>query len=232
MKIAIMQPYFFPYIGYFQLMAVVDEFIILDDVNYIKRGWINRNRILLDGKEKYITKPIRGASQNKLIKDLQFVDDAVYSENMLRTISYAFRKSAFYLESEELIRDIILNPELKVVDYLEYSLTRLSEKLGINVKISRASAYRNMIHSSGQEGIIELCKILGCESYFNAIGGKKLYDNGSFLSEGIKLNFVKTNFEKMKAISKSGFLEYSILEMMADHEIEVVKDLLTCFDVI
>ena len=232
MKIAIMQPYFLPYIGYFQLMSSVDEFLILDDVNYIQRGWINRNRILLDGKEKYIIKPIRGASQNKRINELQFVDDPVYSENMMRTISYAFRKSFFYPELKGPVRDILLNPEPGVTDYLEYSLKRLCGILGIRVKISRASAYRGQINARGQEGIIELCRILGCDSYYNAIGGIKLYDKKRFSAEGIKLGFVKTNFEKMKTISRSSCLDFSILEIMADHEIDRVKDLLTCFDII
>lgn len=232
MKITIMQPYFLPYIGYFQLMSAVNEFVILDDVNYIKRGWINRNRILVDGKEMYITKPIRGASQNKRINELQFVDDPGIGENMLRTISYAFRKSLFYLESEELFRNVILNTELRVPEYLEYSLIKLCEKLDIKVKISRASSYRNMLHASGQDGIIELCKILGCDSYYNAIGGQKLYDKKAFSSEGIELNFVKTDFEKMRMISSFQHLDYSILEIMAEHERSRVKDLLACFSII
>ena len=82
MKVAIMQPYFFPYIGYFQLINAVDKFIIYDDVNYINRGWINRNQVLINGKESYITVPLKDASQNKLIKDITISIETNWQEKM------------------------------------------------------------------------------------------------------------------------------------------------------
>ena len=232
MKLAIMQPYFLPYIGYFQLISAVDEFVILDDVNFIKGGWINRNRILLDGKEKYITKPVNGASQNKKINELRFVDNPEERINMMRTISYAFRHSCYFPSFEPLIRDIILDPHLSLPEYLEYSISNVCNMLGIDTKISRSSSFRGSVHSCGQAGIIELCKLRGCDNYFNAIGGLKIYDKTAFNDSNIELRFLKTDYERMEKISTSEHLDYSILEIMADHNENTIKQLLSCFIII
>ncbi len=69
MKLAIMQPYFFPYIGYFQLINTVDEFVVYDNIEFTKKGWINRNRILVNGKDEYITLPIKKDSDFLHVKD-------------------------------------------------------------------------------------------------------------------------------------------------------------------
>ncbi len=89
MKIAIMQPYIFPYIGYFQLIHAADVFVFYDDVNYINRGWINRNRILLNGKDQLFTIPCKEASQNKLIKDIEVLADKKAFQKMLTTMLVA-----------------------------------------------------------------------------------------------------------------------------------------------
>ena len=98
MKLAIMQPYIFPYLGYFQLINSVDTFVILDDVNYITRGWINRNKIMVNGAEKYITIPLEKQSQNKLICDHYFYWDNNWSNKILKTINHAYSKALFYNE--------------------------------------------------------------------------------------------------------------------------------------
>src|SRR5512140_19777 len=97
-SIAIMQPYFLPYIGYFQLMAAVDKFVVFDDVNYINRGWINRNRLLLNGGAHTFTVPLRGASQNKLICDIELAEDDGWRDKLLRTISQSYAKTPCYAE--------------------------------------------------------------------------------------------------------------------------------------
>ena len=96
MKIAIMQPYFFPYLGYWQLMNIVDKFVIYDDVNYIKRGWINRNRILVEGKPFYIHVPVMKASQNKIINEMEVFVDSSLRKKELKTIELAYKKAPFF----------------------------------------------------------------------------------------------------------------------------------------
>src|SRR3972149_3144729 len=125
MKIAIMQPYLFPYIGYYQLINSVDTFVIYDDVNYIVRGWINRNRILLNRKEYFISLTVRKASQNKLINEVSICEEEKNREKLIRTISHAYAKAYQYQKVLPLLREIITNNE-KILDlYIEYSLKRI-----------------------------------------------------------------------------------------------------------
>src|SRR3954471_16575208 len=98
MSIAIMQPYFFPYIGYFQLVHTADVFVFYDDVNFINRGWINRNRILLNGKDWMFTIPCNDASQNKLIKDITVQADVKGMQKMLTTIQTAYKKAPYFAD--------------------------------------------------------------------------------------------------------------------------------------
>lgn len=228
MKIAIMQPYLFPYIGYWQLINMVDEFILLDDVNYIKRGWINRNRISLDGKEKFIVKPILKVSQNKKINELEFLQDDKIANNLSATLKYAYRKSDEWQAVSAVIDEILYYPEQKVNEFLENEIRRICQLLDIKTKISRASSYRPYIHTKGQDGILSLCKILGCDVYINPIGGKKLYEKEAFRQSNIQLYFINTDFDQLLKINESTRWDYSILEIFAENNIEAIKKALLC----
>lgn len=122
MKIAIMQPYFFPYLGYWQLMNIVDKFVIYDDVNYIKRGWINRNRILVEGKPFYIHVPVVKASQNKIINEMEVFVDSSLRKKELKTIELAYKKAPFFDSVYPLIKDIINTEQNRLSEYLIKSL--------------------------------------------------------------------------------------------------------------
>src|SRR5688500_18274261 len=111
MRVAVMQPYLFPYIGYIQLMSAVDHLVFLDDVAYINKGWINRNRSLQNGKDHLFTVPLLGASQNRLINSIEIADDGKWRTKFLRTIQMAYSKAPFYAETQPLIEGIIENKE-------------------------------------------------------------------------------------------------------------------------
>lgn len=223
-----MQPYWFPYIGYWQLISMVDEFVLLDDVNYIKKGWINRNRICLDGKEKYIVKPMIKASQNKKINELEFVNDIKIVEQLSKTLNYAYRKRSRWSDVSGVIENIITCPESKVSDYLENEIRSICHYLGINTKISKSSFYRSQIHEKGQDGILSLCKMLDCDVYINAIGGKKLYNKELFKQSNICLHFINTDYDALSKINKEIHWDYSILEVLAGNSIEDVQKALVC----
>ena len=104
LRLGIMQPYFFPYIGYWQLIKAVDKFIIFDDVNYINRGWINRNRILFNGSSRYFNIRIHKASQNKLINELEIIRD---ENKSLELLHMAYRNAPYYQETRELVKNIL-----------------------------------------------------------------------------------------------------------------------------
>ena len=226
--IAIMQPYFFPYIGYWQLISAVDDFIILSDVNFIKGGWIHKNRISVDNREQYLIRPVKGASQNKLIDSLAFVNDPAQDSNLLKTLDYAFRDAPCYAQIKPFIRDLLLYPEDNVADYLENQLVEVSRYLGIKTRFHRSAEFRGAIHAPGQRGIIELCKHLGAARYINLPGGRALYDQALFREEGIELLFLEADLDRIKAQFGCEHPDYSILELMARYTPAQIGEMLQC----
>ncbi len=137
--IAIMQPYFLPYIGYFQLMAAVDKFVMLDDVNYINRGWVNRNRLLLDGSARTFTLPIRSASQNKLICDIELVGEQSWRDKMIRTVRHAYGQAPCYAHVSALIERLVNYPSMRLDEFLLNSLRVITRYLSLEVEIESTS---------------------------------------------------------------------------------------------
>jgi len=131
MKVAIMQPYLFPYIGYFQLVEAVDYFVILDEVNFIKRGWINRNRILISNKEHTFTLPLQKASQNKLIKELELFKPDSSKEKLLTTIRHAYSKAPEFEGVFPVLEEIILSQENILSPYIANSIRKITNILDI-----------------------------------------------------------------------------------------------------
>ena len=121
MKLAIMQPYFFPYLGYFQMFNAVDKFVLLDDVNFIMRGYINRNSILVNQKAHLFSIPLEKPSQNKLINETKLNFQEKDKENFLKTITLAYKKAPYYNDFYPVLEDIINNPEIDLTLFLKYS---------------------------------------------------------------------------------------------------------------
>ena len=191
MRLAIMQPYFLPYIGYFQLMAAVDKFVVLDDVNYINRGWVNRNRLLLNGLPHTFTLPIRGASQNKLICDIELVSERNWSDKLIRTIRQAYRQAPCYAHVSALIERLFHYPAVRLDEFLLNSLREILHYLSLEVNVvSTSRVYKNE-HLKGQERILDICRQEQADGYINPIGGENLYDRASFLEQGIQLLFLR-----------------------------------------
>jgi len=189
MKLGIMQPYFFPYIGYFQLIQAVDQFVIYDDVNYIKQGWINRNRILLDGHEHMVTLAVKGASSFKPINRLEIGDNR---NKLLQTISQAYAKARFFSDAIIVVEKVLGNPERNLARFAAESICKVLEYLNIPTPLLVSSMIEKDNELKGADKILQLCKILGATQYINAIGGKSLYEKEIFLKEGILLKFLKT----------------------------------------
>lgn len=124
MKLAIMQPYFLPYIGYFQLINAVDTFVLLDDVNYINKGWINRNQLLLNGKAHLFTLPLQKASQNKLINQLELSNETKWKDKLLKTIETAYKKAPQFHLVFPLISQILQYPESNLSLFIHHSIQK------------------------------------------------------------------------------------------------------------
>ena len=190
MKLAIMQPYFFPYIGYWQLMNAVDTFVIYDDVTFIKQGWINRNRILINGTPHYITIPLAGASPNKRICDIATQGGQRWRVKMIRSIGFSYARSTFYpLVFPEIERQV-LNESVNLAGYLVVHLTSMVQYLGIETEIVKSSRTYDNGDLKGQERVIDICKREGASTYVNLPGGRELYDAESFAAANMSLEFL------------------------------------------
>jgi hypothetical protein len=191
MKLAIMQPYIFPYIGYFQLINAADKFVIYDDVNFINRGWINRNRILVNGKDSLFTIPLKDASQNKLINEIDTNWDAAWKNKFLKTIEQSYKKAPFYKEGLEIIEKTFTIEELNTSSVIFNNLKVICEYLDIKTELVASSTIYQNTDLKAQERILDICLQEKANHYINPIGGLELYDKAYFESKNIKLNFIK-----------------------------------------
>lgn len=226
-RIAIMQPYFLPYIGYFQLMAAADKFVVFDDVNYINRGWINRNRLLLNGVAHTFTVPLRSASQNRLICEIELDDNPGWREKLLRTIRQAYGKAPCYAEAYALMESLVNYPSIRLDDFLLNSLSKIARYLLLDVEIVSSSRIYQNAQLKGQDRILDICRREQAGTYINPIGGMDLYDRTSFSKQGIQLYFLRS-----RPISYSqGKGEYvpwlSIMDVLMFNEPDAVRRLLT-----
>ena len=165
MKLGIMQPYFFPYIGYWQLINAVEKYVICDDVNFIKGGWINRNRILVNGENKFINLRMHNASQNKLINQIEVLGNSVYNRKLLKTLEIYYKKAPHYKDVFPIIESIIKLDEKNLARYLELSIRRICEYLSISTDFIISSTITKNKDLRCQDKIIEICKILGADEH-------------------------------------------------------------------
>ena len=191
-KIAIMQPYFFPYLGYWQLIKSVDKFIILDDVNFTKKSWVHRNNIISHENPEQINLCIRKASQNKFIKDLFLSEEHNWKNKLIKTIKLAYCKSLRYEEVIPTLEEVILNKETNLSEYLFYSIEKICKLLNINTVIMPSSSKYPKRDLTGQERIIDICLREKANAYINPMGGVSLYSKQNFKNSGILLNFIET----------------------------------------
>ena len=232
MKIGIMQPYFLPYIGYWQLLNAVDKYIIYDDVNYINRGWINRNRILLNSKDKMITLSLKEVSQNKLIKEIELLNNEKEREKLLKTISQSYKKAPFYDEVYPLIEEILNFKEINLGKFLENSIKKIIEYLEINATILISSEIEKDNMLKGKNKILDICKNLGASEYYNAIGGQELYSYEEFNKEGIKLKFLKSGNIEYRQFKNEFIPNLSIIDVMMFNSKEKIKEFLNNYTLI
>jgi hypothetical protein len=192
MKLAIMQPYFLPHLGYYQLMAAVDKFVLYDDVNFIKGGWINRNRILLRGRAHFITVPLLGASPNKKINGILLAPRPHWREKMLRTITQAYRAAPYFDKMFPLLRAVIEFPAERLADFLFHSLVRLKEHLNVGAELVASSSRYGNENRKGAERVLDICRKEDAHIYVNAPGGRALYDAGTFSRRDLQLRFLES----------------------------------------
>ncbi len=189
-SVAVMQPYFFPYLGYFQLVNAVDHFVFYDDVNFITNGWIHRNRILIDGKPKYFTIPCKKASQNKLINEIDHALDEKKRKKLLKQIKYSYGKAPFFENVYPIIEEVLTSNHEKVSKLAAESILQCSKYLGIDTDFKFSSMEYENTNLERADRLIDITKKEGAKVYINALGGTELYDKEYFKKQEVRLCFL------------------------------------------
>ena len=232
MKISVMQPYFFPYLGYLQMFNAADKFVLLDDVNFIMRGYINRNSILINGKANLFTIPLDKPSQNKLIMDTKLNFDSKSKENFLKTLTLAYKKAPYFNDVYPIMEDIINNPEADLTLFIKYSFEKIKEYLGLNTEILLSSEIEKDNSLKAQDRIIEINKKLNATMYINAIGGQELYNRDDFKKVDIELKFIKMKEIEYKQFKNEFVPNLSFIDVLMFNSIEEVHKLLGEYELI
>jgi hypothetical protein len=214
-KIAIMQPYFFPYIGYFQLINSVDEFIVYDNIEFTKKGWINRNRILVNGVDCYISLPLKKDSDYLFVKE-RFLADTwhIDRKKIINRIAESYRKAPFYKETYDILERCIMFEERNLFNFIFHSLQQLLNHLQIDTKITISSTIPINDELKSEEKVIAICNQQRAEVYINPIGGVVLYNKDRFVSQKIELKFQKSNYITYKQYDNQFVPWLSIIDVM------------------
>lgn len=190
MRVAIMQPYLLPYIGYFQLIAAVDRFVIYDTVKYTKKGWINRNRFLRNGEAITFTLPLAGGADDLDIRERRVASDFA-PDKLCAQIAGAYRRAPFFAETMPLVETILRLKAENLFGHLHAALRLACAHLHIATPILVASEVEGTTDLRRQDRVLDLCSRLAAELYINPIGGTELYDPAAFAARGMTLRFLK-----------------------------------------
>jgi hypothetical protein len=189
--VAVMQPYFVPYIGYFQLIASVDLFIVYDNIKYTKKGWINRNRILQQDRAVPFSLPLKGDSDVLDVRDRELSAD-FSGTKLLNQIAGAYRRAPYYAETLPLVEAIVTTEERNLFRFLDHSIRQTCSHLGILTTITPSSGITIDHGLKGQSKVLALCAAVEASTYVNAIGGVDLYSREEFKTRGIELKFIRS----------------------------------------
>jgi hypothetical protein len=226
MKLAIMQPYFLPYIGYFQLIAAVDLFVVYDRIKYTKKGWINRNRMLVNGSDTMFSLPLKRDSDA-----LDVVDRAIAAEfhpdKLCQQIRGAYRGAPCFDATFPLIEKILRHPETNLFRFIHHSLTTLCRHLGIGTEIRISSTIPIADGLKSQDKVLALCKAVHASTYINPIGGTELYGSAAFLQNGVALMFLRPMPLTYAQFDHAFVPWLSILDVLMFNPLDVVRQHLT-----
>jgi WbqC-like protein family len=249
MKLAIMQPYFFPYIGYFQLINAVDKFIIYDHLNFIKKSWINHNKVLvINSGCMVITVPLKHKSPFIKISDIEIDDITKWREKLKRTLHFNYKKSLMYNEIYPILEDSIDYNTNKLSELNSYIITSICKYLKIHTKIECDSnkyqqlenflLNRNCFSIDYKDidskiiRIVEICRQEQADTYYNAIGGVKLYPKDVFAKNKIDIKFIKTKFIEYKQINNNFIPNLSIIDVLMFNSIDRIHEMLNNFELL
>ncbi|MBC7511990.1 MAG: WbqC family protein [Ferruginibacter sp.] len=230
-----MQPYFLPYIGYFQLISCVDVFVFFDDVNYINKGWINRNQLLQKNKPIKFTIPLLKATQNKLINEIELADYNKWRKDFLRMVEMNYGKAPQFSFVFRWLNDLLHKKNFLLISELaEESVMAVANLLELPSKFltSASITYNQSNNLNGSGKILELCEFLGADEYINPKNGKELYEQRDFLNRSIKLGFINTNELSYPQFRNEAFVaNLSILDVLMFNDVKEAMELMKKYDI-
>lgn len=192
MKLAVMQPYFFPYLGYFDLINSVDRFIFFDTAQYPRRGWVARNRVLHPRQDwQYICVPLHKAPRNTAIGDMQIFHENAWKDRIVNQLEHYRTSAPYFRLTMELVSSCLENDFQRIADLNVYTLRALSTALGLNAEFQSLSEQAQCADVEGDatSKLIQVCRWSGADHYVNLPGGTGLYDASQFAQQGIRLEF-------------------------------------------
>ncbi len=234
MKLAIMQPYLFPYIGYYQLINSVEKFVVYDDVNFIKQGWINRNNVLVNGKPSLFTVPLENQSSFTKINETLISDKfyPIWKKKFLRTIEQNYNKAPFFKEVFPMIKSTF-DIETNSLSILALnSLKMVAVYIGITTVFEDTSVVYKNQNLTSQKRVIDICKKENAEVYINPIGGLDLYSKADFLENNITLTFIKSDKIIYKQFNAEFVPYLSIIDVLMFNDKNTIRGFLTNYELI
>ncbi len=227
MRVALMQPYFFPYIGYFQLMAACDLFVVFDDAQYIDRGWANRNRILINGAAQWITMPVAASSHKLPFLDREYLFGDRVATRLPTRIAGAYKAAPFFRQTMPLVEEILAFPRPNVAAFNTTLLLKVAARLGIGTPIKRTSEMvKDDSLTGGENRVIDICSRLGATTYINPIGGRDLYASGAFADHGIDLRLLSCEAEPYSQFGAPYVPFLSIIDVLMFNDVPAVRKML------
>jgi len=223
-----MQPYLFPYAGYFQLMHAVDRFVIADDFAFIKQGWINRNRLLINGNAAYFTVPLKRHPATALIREVE-IDDAGSSRwrgPVLKTIANFYRRAPSFDAVYPIAERVFSGSFTHIADMARASVREVAMYLGLTTTVVDSSAVYGNAHLKGQERVIDTCRAERATDYVNAPGGRTLYSPETFRAHGITLHFVASDPIEYPQFGQPFVPALSIIDLLMFNTVESARALI------
>jgi len=231
MRLGIMQPYFLPYIGYWQLIHSVDKFVVYNNIKYTKKGWINRNRFLQNGKDADFTIPLKKASDFLNVRDRTISAD--FNRNkLLNQMKEAYKKAPYFNQIFPIFEKVLYYNECNLFDYIYFSIKEMCNILKIKTEIIISSNI-SIDHSlKSQDKVVAICKNMGADIYINAIGGQDLYSKETFSKNNIDIKFIKSNPFEYKQFNNEFIQWLSIIDVLMFNSEEEIYKILNSYELI
>lgn len=226
-----MQPYFLPYVGYWQLLAAVDCFVVYDNIQYTKKGWINRNRFLLNGASALFTVPLRKGSHLLHVADRSIADD-FDPATLLDALAAAYRKAPFFSAVFPIVESVVAAAPRNLFEYLHHGLAVVADALEIRTPIVVSSTVPIDHRLSAERKVLALCESLGATRYINSIGGQALYSASAFAERGVELRFIQSRPLTYVQYGHPFVPGLSIVDVMMFNARETVRGMLGAYDLI